>query len=175
MIREQPGDAGPHQRVDILPIDLTGFLFNDPEATIAVRHFDIRFFERAENVNVAGRFCGYGFNRRIAFNGDEIHSRRHIEVVELLMKRAQIDSDWMIGAKLAQHIGLHSNEGDNGIAAKPVPVQQQRRVVRHGCGHGHGHVVERGNDLSQITQTELVVESLNSLVLQLQPILPFEA
>ena len=82
-----------------------------------------------------------------------------------MIGRAQTDGDGMIGAKLVQYVDLHSDKGDNGIAAKPVPVQHQRRVVGHGRGHGHGHVVERGNDLSQVAQTELIVEGINSLIL----------
>ena len=144
LIGEQPDDAGPHQRVDVLPVDLAGLLFNDPETAIAVRRFDVGFFQRAENVNVARQFGGFGFDGRPAFNGNKVHGVGHVEVIEFPVERAQVDGDGMVGAKLVQHVGLHANEGHDGVAAKPVPVQQQSRVVRRGRGHGHGHIFERG-------------------------------
>jgi hypothetical protein len=56
LIREQPDDAGPHQRVDVLPVDLAGLLFHDPETAIAVGRFDAVFFQRAQHVDVARQF-----------------------------------------------------------------------------------------------------------------------
>ena len=56
LVGEQPDDAGTHERVDVLPVDLAGLLFDDPKAAIAVGGFDVRFFQRAEDVNVAGEF-----------------------------------------------------------------------------------------------------------------------
>ncbi len=174
LIREQPDDAGSHQRIDVLPVDLAGFLFNNPETAVAVGRFDVGFFQRTEYVNVARQFGGFGLDGRLAFNGNEIDGVGHVEVVKFPVERAQVDGDGMVGAKLVQHIGLHANESHDGVAAKPVPVQQQSRVVGRGRGHGHGHVLEGGDNLTQITQPQLVVQALNGLVLQFQPVLPFQ-
>ena len=104
LVGEQPDDAGTHERVDVLPVDLAGLLFNDPKAAIAVGGFDVRFFQRAEDVNVAGEFGGFGFNGRVAFNGDEVHDVGHVEVVEFSVERAQVDGDGMVGANIhAKH------------------------------------------------------------------------
>ena len=154
LVGEQPDDAGTHERIDVLPVDLAGLLFHDPETAIAVGRFDVRFFQRAEDVNVAGEFGGFGLDGRVAFNGDKVHDVGHVEVVEFAVERAQVDGDGMVGANFMQDIGLHPDKGDDGVAAKTVPIQQQRRVVRGGRMHGHRHFVQGGNDLSPVTQAQ---------------------
>ena len=97
---------------------------------------------------------GFGFDGRVAFNGDEVHGGGHVEVIEFPVERAQVDGDGMVGANFMQNIGLHPDEGDDGVAAKTIPIQQQRRIVRGRRMHGHRHFVEGGNNLSTITQAQ---------------------
>jgi len=76
------------------------------------------FFQRAEDVNVAGEFGGFGFNGRVAFNRNEVHGGGHVEVIEFSAECAQVDGDGMVGANFMQNIGLHPDKGDDGVAAK---------------------------------------------------------
>ena len=133
LIGEQPDDAGTHERVDLLPVDLAGLLFDHPEAAVAVGRLDVRFFERAENVDVAGEFGGFGLDGRVAFDGDKIHGGGHVEVVEFPRERAQVDGDGMVGANFMQDIRLHPGKGDDGVAAEALPIEHQRRIVRRGA------------------------------------------
>jgi hypothetical protein len=56
LVGEHPHDAGPHERVHVLPVDRTGLLFDDPEARVAVGCFDARLLERTHHVDFAGHF-----------------------------------------------------------------------------------------------------------------------
>ena len=175
LVGEQPDDAGPHERIDVLPVDLAGLLFDDPETAIAVGRPDVRLFQRAQHVNVAGQFGGFGLDGGVAFNGDKIHGVGHVEVIEFAAERAQVDGDGMVGAKFVQDIGLHPDEGDDGVAAKTVPIQQQRGIVRrlaHAWASAPG---QRRKPPVPNSASPAVVEALDGFVFQLEPVLPFQA
>ena len=76
LIGEEPDESGPHERIHVLPVDLADFLFHGPETAIAVGRADVRFFERAQHVNVAGQFGGFGLHDDVAFDGDKINDVR---------------------------------------------------------------------------------------------------
>src|SRR5205823_15135562 len=54
LVGEQPDDARPYQCIDLLPVDVAGLLFDDPETVLAVRRLDPCFLQRAEPVHPAG-------------------------------------------------------------------------------------------------------------------------
>ena len=111
----------------------------------------------------------------VAFDGNEIHGVGHVEVIKFAVERAQVDGDGMIGAEFVQQVGLHLDELHDGVAAKPVPVQQQAP----GCAarartSASAPDPRRSTIWPQITQAQLFVEALDGFVFGFEPVVPFQ-
>src|SRR5256885_916645 len=55
LVSEHPQNARPDQRVDILPADVSRFLFYHPEARIAVGRADVVLLQGTQHVNFASQ------------------------------------------------------------------------------------------------------------------------
>src|SRR5581483_11836502 len=72
LISEEPDDLRAHEGVDVLPVDLAGFFFDDPEALGAVRRAAAGLFKGTEHVELAGGFGGAGLDGGVVVDGDEV-------------------------------------------------------------------------------------------------------
>ncbi len=175
LVGEEPDQPGLHERIHVLPVDLADFLFHGPETAIAVGRSDARLFQRAQQVNVAGQFGGFGLHDDVAFDGDKVHNVRHVEVIIMAEESAHGDGDGMLRALFVQEVGLHLDELHHRVAAKAVPIEQQGRVVHRRRIHRHRHLVPGGHGLPPEAQAQLLVQALNRFVFGLEPEMPFLA
>ncbi|MEJ0090762.1 MAG: hypothetical protein WDM80_13590 [Limisphaerales bacterium] len=73
-----------------------------------------------------------------------------------------------------QYIGLHFDELHDRIAAKPAPIQNERRVVRGRCVHRHRHLIPMSDRLAPVPQSHPLVHARDIFILGLQPAVPVQ-
>ena len=96
-------------------------------------------------------------------------------MVKAVAQGAEIRGDGPVGRDFVQQVGLHFDELHDGVAAKPVPVEDERGVVLRGRGHRHRHLVPRGNNLSPMAEPHALVEAFDGFVFGFEPEMPFAA
>ena len=175
LISEHAQDARTHQRIDILPGHIAGLLLHDPKTRIAIRRANVGFFKRTQHVDFTGQFGRFRFESRRAFDGNEINRHGQVEMVEAVQQRAQIGRDRALRSQLVQHVGLHFDKLNDGVAAEAAPIQHQRGVVDRWRGHRHRHLIPLLNDLAPMAQAHELVEALDRLVFGLEPAVPIPA
>ena len=149
-------------------------MFHHPKTRVTIRRADAGFFERAEHVNFTRQFRRLRLDGRRAFDGDKVNHLGQIKMVEAMNERAQIRRHRTIGRQFVQHFGLHFYELNDGIAAKPAPVEHERRIVGGGRVHRHRHLIPAGDHLTPMTQPHQIVHALHGFILGLQPAVPVQ-
>ena len=95
-------------------------------------------------------------------------------MVEAVKERTQVGGDRTIRGEFMQQVGLHFDELHDGVAAKPAPVEDERRVVRGRRMHRHRHLVPAGDHLPPMAQSHPFVHARHGFILGLQPGVPVE-
>ena len=68
----------------------------------------------------------------LLFSEAKSSTPRQIEKINLLAEDAHIGGDRGVRRQFVQQVRLHPDKGHDGVAAKPPPIHQQRRIVRSG-------------------------------------------
>src|SRR5258708_2954515 len=71
LISEKPHHPWPDQRIDILPVNVAGFLLDYPEAAVSARRVDIVLLQGAHHVDFARKFRGAALDGGVAVDGHE--------------------------------------------------------------------------------------------------------
>ena len=172
LVGEQTDDPRTHERIDLLPVDVAGLLFDHPETAIVPRRLDTGLLQRPEHVHATGVFGRFALDRGIAVHTDEIQDGGHVEMVKASGELSQIVRDGNPGCQFVQQIGLHFDEGDDGIAGKPHPLEEQGGIIDGWRQHRHRHIFEAGHDLRPEAGAHQIVQTLDRFVFRFQPGVP---
>src|ERR1051325_7876726 len=172
LISKHAQHAGAHERIDILPANVSGFLLHDPEPFVAVGCTDAVLFERTKHVDFARKFRRAGLENASALDGNKIDHFGEVEMIESMEERPQICGDRTIGRDFVENVGLDFYELDDGIAAETAPIEDQRGIMDGRRGHGHGDLVPTGDDLAPMAQAHEFVHALDSFEFGFEPAVP---
>ena len=172
LIGKHAQHTGAHERIDVLPAYVAGFLFHDPKTFVAVGSANAGFLKGAEHVDFAGEFGGASFENTNAFDGNEIDDFGEIEMIETMEQRTQVGGDRAVGREFVQNVGLDFHELNDGIAAETAPVQNEGRVVDGRRRHWHGNLVPTGDNLAPVAEAHEFVHALDGLKFCFEPAVP---
>ena len=122
LVGEETNYPWTHERIHLLPIDMTGLLFHHPKAVIVIGRLDVLLFEGAEHVDLTGVLSGTRLDGGVAIHRHEVECFSHIEMIEVARQSAERGGHGDIRSDLVQDISLAAHKSHAGIAAKTHPI-----------------------------------------------------